>query len=585
MPINKERQPVIVGVGRITQFPSTKPVEECMNPVGMMCESARRAAFDAVSGDSDRADALLRDLVAVATPGLFTESRWRVVFGAKDPMYKNFSSSVATSLNAKVMPEYCWRSWPGGNGPQYLMNSFAELISKGEMPQGPILIGGVEENSTFDRAARAGQKEKLKEAGWGDRGVGSIPTPANDPITVNRHGIVLPELYNVQRQLHFHVGKSTVDMYAHFENAYQHKLGRTREEHLDAIAELFSRFSYVAASQPQHSWYPQVRSKNFLKTVTRDNRVLATPYNKWMIARDEIDQSAAFLVMSWAEAERRDIALDRLVFLWGSGDAYDNNTLPCRKQFDESNSMRAAYKEAFRSAGLGPPDHKKVACMDIYSCYPIAVELACSAVGLSDPLDVDVTKLTITGGLPYHGGPGNNYASHSIVALTEKLRLPHYRDQLGVVGANGGMLTEHGVGIYSTKPPKKNYERRDPHEYEEEGGWSLPLNSYALSPNGKGRILSWTVRHKRDSTPYSGTIMGELISGSDTGKRFCAMTHKDDQAGIQWLLSGDRIGSIVDVECDGILQKYGNSGKIYHNFFLCPVANDPDNNVGGKSKM
>ena len=563
--MNKERQPVIIGVGRFTQFP--QPVEDCINPIGMMQKAAKRAAADAVG--IKQADALLRDVVAVACPGMFTERRWRMVFGKDDPMYKNFPQSLATSLLAlKVTPEWCWRSWPGGNGPQFCVNEFAELISKGAIPQGPILIGGVEENSTFDRAVRAGHKDKLKANGWGDYGVGSIPPPAHDPVTVNRHGIIPDHQYSLFRQQHAHLGRATVDMYAHFENAYGHRLGRSREEHTDAIAQLFSRFSIVAASQPQHSWFPKARSPAFLKTTTKDNRAMATPYNKWMIARDEIDQSAAFLVMSWAEAERRGISKEKLVFLWGSGDAFDTAVLPLRKKFDDSEAMRTAYREAFRSAGLGAPHHSKVAVMDIYSCYPIAVEIACSGIGLDDPLAADVTKLTTTGGLPYHGGPGNNYASHSICSVVEKLRLPHYRDQMGCVGANGGILTEHGVGIYSTKPPPQNYARRDYKEYERKGGWSLPIEMYALNPRGRGKILSWTVRFNRTpNEPLCGVVIGEMMSGADQGKRFLATTHDSDTNSISWLLSGDRIGELVTVKCDGNKQK-----SIYRNYFVGPTT-------------
>lgn len=564
MPIDKERQPVIVGVGRFTQFP--KPVEECLNPVGMMVESARRAAIDAVG--HHRSNDLLKDLIAVASPGMFTESRWRAIFGKEVPMYKNFSQTVATSLGAeKVTPDFCWRSWPGGNGPQYLMNTFSELISKGEVAQGPILIGGVEENSTFDRAVRAGNKEKLRENGWGDYGVGSIKPPANDPITVNRHGKIAIEHYPMMRQMAQHMGSATVDMYAHYENAYQHKLGRSTTEHLEALAELFSRYSIVAACQPQHSWFPKAKSKEFLMTTTKENRMMATPYNKWMIARDEIDQSAAYLVMSWAEAERRNIPRNKIVFLWGSGDAFDHYALPLRKHLNDSEAMKMAYKEAFRSSGLGEPDHKKIGCMDIYSCYPIAVEIACSAIGIDDPLKVDVTKLTCTGGLPYHGGPGNNYASHSIVSIVEKLRTSHYRGKLGLVGANGGMLTEHAVGIYSTEPPIKNYQRRDYNEYEMNGGWSLPFDQWALSPNGRGKLISFTVRYKKKpNVPLCGVAIGELISGPDQGKRFLATTHEDDVETINWLLSRNRIGDIVVVECDGKMNK--NRG--YRNYFVGP---------------
>ena len=131
------------------------------------------------------------------------------------------------------------------------------------------------------------------------------------------------------------------------------------------------------------------------------------------------------------------------------------------------------------------------------------------------------------------------------------------------------MLTEHSVGIYSTKPPPSNYKRRPYEEYEKEGGWSLPTNMYALSPNGKGRILSWTVRYKRKpNEPLCGVVMGEMVSGSDQGKRFCATTYDGDTTAIEWLLSGDRVGEIVLVQCDGKKHKVKKVGSIFKCYFI-----------------
>ena len=548
--LDKERQPVIIGVGRLTQHPGT-PLADRHHPVGMLCAAARSAAADATSdgGATDgHPDSLLADLVAVGTPGMFTESRWRAAFGKDDPMYRNFSQSVAHALGARsINPALCWRSFPGGNGPQYLVNAFAERIALGNIPQGPILVGGVEENSTFDRVMRAGDKHLLKKWGWGDRGHGQQPPP-DAPVTVNLHAKFKPEHFQVYRQIHQHLGRQTYEHYPLWENALQHRLGRTRAEHTDAIAELFSRFSAVAAEQPQHSWYPFARSAAFLKTPTADNRVMAVPYNKWMIARDEIDQSACCIMMSWAEAERRGVPRSKLVFLWGSGDAFDTTFLPLRRKYDCSMSMQAAYAEAFRSAGLGAPDHTKLAFLDLYSCYPVAVEAACEAVGLRDPLSTEVSRLTATGGLPYHGGPGSNYSSHGLAAVVEKLRLPEYRGQLAAVGANGGVLTEHSVGIYGTEPPPRGFERANYTSYAPD--CALPLNCLALSPNGKGRVLTWTVRYKRKpNEPLCGAVIGEMLSGPDVGKRFVAKA--TSAPSMQWLLGRDPIGKTVEVMCDG----------------------------------
>jgi acetyl-CoA C-acetyltransferase len=479
--------------------------------------------------------------------GPFFFCRWATVF--KKAPFKNFSGSVAKALGAKTEHKNNFLSYPGGNGPQYLISTFAEMLAKGELPQGPILVGGVEENAAFDRAVKSGKKDVLQKMGWSDtkEQVASLekPTVVNkwQPLTgVGKGRSILASQF-------YHSGVPfALYLYPLFENAYANSLGRTAQQHLPSIADLSSRFSIVAAAHPEHSWYPQERTKDWLMTVSKENRVFGYPYRKWMCARDEVDQSAAVIMMSWAEAKRRGISDDKLVFIHGSGDAIDCDMVALRHRFDRSISMQIAYDEAFRSAGLGKADAKKIALFDIYSCFPVAVEQACDCVGLNPETD-DVTRMTQTGGLAYHGGPGSNYSCHGLCALVEKLRLDKFRGEYGIVGANGGWLTEHSVGVYSTKPPQKTFSRRDLAEYK--GDYALPMESFADSPNGKAKILTWTVRFERKSDdPETGIIIGEMVSGDDAGKRFFANTNPGDLETCQWLIDGNRIGSEVSVSTD-----------------------------------
>ena len=553
--MDKERQAVIVGVGRYTQSQRVE-VKDCKTPVGMQVEAAMRAARDA--GFTGREHRLLNDIVAVGTPGMFLEQRWFGEF--KQMPFKSFSGSVAQALGAKPHPWHLFRAYPGGNSPQYFVSHFAEMLSKGELPQGPILIGGVEENSAFDRAVRSGQKDTLVQNGWAD-------TPKDiakltEPVMINT--LQQPPSEGPYRSIlasqFYHTGNPpALYLYPLFENAYAHSLGRTAEEHLPYIADLFSRFSVVAAVQAEHSWYPYERTKEWLMEPTKENYIIGYPYRKWMCARDEVDQSSAVLLMSWAEALRRGISENNLVFLHGSGDAVDENILALRYRLDKSPSMQVAYDEAFRSAGLGEhADETKVALFDIYSCFPIAVEHACDCVGM-DPRIADVSRMTQTGGLPYHGGPGSNYSGHGLCALVEKLRLDRFRGTYGVLGANGGWLTEHSVGVYSTKPPSRTYMRRDMSEYKDE--YAFSLEKFAWAPNGIAKIITWTVRFKRKlNEPEIGIIVGEML---DDGKRFCANTKKGDMRSCQWLLGKDRIGESVLVYTD-TSQKVTFGKRFFH---------------------
>lgn len=166
----------------------------------------------------------------------------------------------------------------------------------------------------------------------------------------------------------------------------------------------------------------------------------------------------------------------------------------------------------------------------------------------------------IAGGLPYHGGPGNNYVTHAISAMVEELRERASTRDIpgrGMVCANGGFLTKHAVGIYSVGAPARLYRRRDPREYENTED-HLGFDAYTYNPNGIGRIIGWTVEYvSRPNKPSRGIIIGEMVKcnnvdqnkkvgGDDTdddnecceiGQRFVAVTDDADDLTIQWLLS------------------------------------------------
>ena len=161
--MDKERQIVIVGVGRCTLRANS--LEDSLPPPKLLHRAARLAAEDAGLPAS-----ILHDVKVVATVDMFYEDRWKNRFG--DRPYKNFPRTVADEIGAKsVLDEHCWRSYPGGNGPQYLVNKIGDLLSRADdsLPRGPILIGGVETNHSFDTVARAGKHEELRSReGWCD---------------------------------------------------------------------------------------------------------------------------------------------------------------------------------------------------------------------------------------------------------------------------------------------------------------------------------------------------------------------------------------------------------------------------------
>ena len=161
---------------------------------------------------------------------------------------------MASAIGATPADEWCWRSFPGGNGPQHMVNLFAEKIAAGAIPQGPILVGGAEANSTFDHAIRGKQADVLQahrvRHGWAD----ADPRAAVRPVVVNRPPHTKePAFMEIAMSNAKHGVVTPINIYAMLENAYRHALGRSADGHTAAIAELMSKMSVVAAANPEHS--------------------------------------------------------------------------------------------------------------------------------------------------------------------------------------------------------------------------------------------------------------------------------------------------------------------------------------------
>jgi acetyl-CoA C-acetyltransferase len=168
--------------------------------------------------------------------------------------------------------------------------------------------------------------------------------------------------------------------------------------------------------------------------------------------------------------------------------------------------------------------------IDLYSCFPVAVEIGAEELGLS--LD-DPRGFTVTGGLPYAGGPGNNYAMHSIAVMAQKLRAAP--EAYGLVTANGWYLTKQSTGVYSHRRPERPFERQDPKVLQAEID-ALAHPAVTETPQGAATIETYTVVHRRE-----GPFMGIVIGRDADGRRFCAVT-PDDPETLAGLERGEQVG-------------------------------------------
>jgi acetyl-CoA C-acetyltransferase len=173
-----------------------------------------------------------------------------------------------------------------------------------------------------------------------------------------------------------------------------------------------------------------------------------------------------------------------------------------------------------------------MATFDLYSCFPFPVFVICEALGLSAD---DPRGLTLTGGLPYFGGPGNSYSLHGIAETVVEMR--DKPGKFGFVGANGGILSKYSVGIYSTDPIEWRTDRSA--ELKEQIA-ALPKVEVTKQPDGAATIETYSVRY--DWPIRTGIIVGRLDSD---GSRFMATTDDDDLVAL--MSDGDPLGANISV--------------------------------------
>lgn len=480
--MNADRQPVLVGVGQITQRePDPKAA---LGPLDLMAAAAKAAAED--SGVGDKLLAALDQLTVIR---LFADTGFRFVspFGKQS----NPPLGVARRIGANAVRQHVY-TWPGGNMPQYCLNRLGEAITRGEVDA--ALVVGAEALATQKAAQRQGIA-----LDWNDDPGGTF-----DTWGVSRRG-----WSDLEDR---HGARAAITMYPMFEHAIRGRLGRTVAEHQAAIGTLLARFAAVAAANPladRRAGY----SAEQIATPAPDNKIIAHPYTRLMSANAFIDQGAAVIMTSVAKARALGIPASRWVYLHGCADGHDHWHVTERRDLHSSPAMQRVFNQAFDMAGCTLAD---IGALDIYSCFASAVEVACDALGLAQD---DPRGLTVTGGLPYFGGPGNNYVTHSIAEMVQRVRArPGMK---GLVTANGNYLTKHSAGIYSTEPPARAFAPADPALLQAELD-AIPHPPLVELADGAATVETYTVSHDAKG-PVNGVVIGRL----DDGSRFIANTPPD----------------------------------------------------------
>jgi acetyl-CoA C-acetyltransferase len=490
--------PVLIGVGQ-TVYRGEPRISRELSPAGLAATAARRALADA----GLTAEQAGIDRIAAVRMTADNRPPGRHPFGSAS----NFPRAVANRIGAD--PRTGIYGVIGGQSPQDFVNECAEALHTGDCDMALIVAA---EATGLERAAtRAGIDLDWHEEVDGqleDRGPGDM---AIHPAEV-RHGLYIP-----------------VTVYSLIEHAQRARLGRSRAEHNRAMAELFAGFSCVAAAN-RFAQFPAERTPDFLATERPDNYRVSDPYLKWLVAQDAVNHGAAVLMTTDARADALGVPRHKRVYLHGYASIAD---LPMIERADlgRSHAAELAGTAAFDMAGARVD---QVRLIDIYSCFPCAVVAACEALGI--PAD-DGERLTVTGGLPYFGGPGNGYSLFAIAELVERLRAAP--GDLGLISANGGFMSKESVGLYSTARPKH---------------WR-PLAAIGIEPViGTGRVAvdptpqglamleSFTITYAKGQT--GGAV---IIGRTEAGARIAAAAGPGAPE-LEALLTGEPIGRRIRVE-------------------------------------
>ena len=378
-----------------------------------------------------------------------------------------------------IDPKHRYYSGIGGTTTQQLVNTTAEAMLRGEMDLALI-------TSAEALATQRAYKKRGERAAYSYKPADKRPFPWESP----------PDPVEVAHEV-FQAWLT----FAVFDNARRAHRHEQLDEYRNAIGEMLAPMTRVAAANP-NAWFPIARSPEEIVTPQPDNRMVGYPYTKYAVAVMDVDMAAALIVSTHERADALGVPADQRVYARGWCDATDPVLVAEHPDLASSPAMRAASAATLSSANATIDD---VAYLDLYSCFASSLHFACDALGIAP---TDTRGLTVTGGLPYHGGPASGYLTHSIAAMVERLRADP--GALGLVSGVGMHMTKHVFGCYSTTP-------RAPLPPP-----SIPKPVAApvvANHEGDATVAAYSVVHGRDGDPEWALLVCDLPDGARTYAR------------------------------------------------------------------
>jgi acetyl-CoA C-acetyltransferase len=494
---SEHRIPVIVGVGEIVDRP--KEITASLEPLTLLEQALQRAEQD--SGGKLLADIESLDIVNFLS--------WR---------YRDPAKQLSERLG--ITPKHAYYGPVGGESPIRYLHEAAQRIARGECSVAAVC--GAEAQSTATKAERAGI---------------TLPwTPFAHNVEEPKRGAAFQKPIAVKLGVF-----RPITVYPLYEAASAAHWGQTPREALAESGQLWSTYSAVAAKNP-NSWLKRQFSPDEITTPSPDNRLIAWPYNKLMVANPSVNMGGAVLLTSLAKAREAGISEDRLIHIWGGASAEEPRDYLTRDQFFESHAQNAVLKAVMDLVG---GDGRAFDAIELYSCFPCVPKMARRTLGLGPDV-----QPTITGGLTFFGAPLNTYMTHAACAMVRKLR---NGSKLGLLYGQGGFVTKHHGLVLSRQAPRQTLSQDTSVQAEADCHRSA-VPEFVTEANGKGKVESFTVIYGRGGEVEHGVVM--LRTEADA--RALARIPANDSATLAHLLNMDRtpVGSSGDIVTagDGVLE-------------------------------
>ncbi|MDB5970163.1 MAG: enoyl-CoA hydratase [Hydrocarboniphaga sp.] len=491
-----ETTAVIVGIGEFVDRPER--AADALEPVALMAQALRAA-------DADSGGTLLQQVESLELIGLVS---WRY----RDPvnlLCERLGIQPARRVNASM----------GGETPIRLIHEAAVRISQGELTTAAIVGGEAMHAVTRSR------KEGVK--------------PAWTPLASKQDAVRFPsssfETSPIARQIGV---TDPAQIYPLYEMATQAAWQQSPVEAQRESAQLWAQFAGVAADNT-HAWIRSAPSADAIATVSEQNRLINWPYPKFMVANPMVNQAAAVIVTSLAQARKAGIPENRLIHIWGGASAKEPEDYLKRDRYDRSSAQSAVLKKVVDMVG---GDARRFDRLELYSCFPVVPKMALRTLGL----DPKQHAPTVTGGLSFFGGPLNNYMTHAVCAMVRTLR--EHPSEIGLLYGQGGFVNKHHALIVSTQPPETalaaDYSVQDVADQNRDIVPPLADAGY----HGPATVETYTILYGRDGEPLQGVV----VARNPAGERVMARVPTRDAASLQLLASNERsaVGSEGQVRID-----------------------------------